>query len=148
VLGRVGPTRAAWPPDIRPAIARLVVASVRPTRPNADVIAVAADAARAHDAHLLVLGTIRPVPVDYTQVSQLPTLLPADAGAELFADIVELLWYRDVPWSVQVVMGHPARRINQLARRCELRTVVTGHSSRRREWWRKIGDQTRVVVTP
>lgn len=147
MIGRANPARVIWPRGTGTAPVRLVVAAVRPARPNPSVLTVAARAAQDQDAHLLVLGTIRPVLIDYTQMMEHEALPLEAAGAELFAEAVESLYAFELPWSVHVLVGHPARRITELAQHCELRTVVTGRSQRRRQWWRKLGDQPTVVVT-
>ena len=147
MTGRAQPIRVVGLRDVRKLPARVVVAAVRPERPNPAVVATAADAAQRHDAHLLVLGTMRHAYIDYSQLLHCEETLVEEAGAELFAHAVELLYDRALVWSSHVVLGHPARHINELGRRCDLRGVVTGSSTRRRHWWRKLNDHDAVVVT-
>lgn len=133
--------------DVRARPARLVIAAVRPGRPNPSVLETAVRLAQHHEAHLLVLATVRPVPIDYTHVMHPEMCHLAEAvAAELFADAAELLVREDVQWSACAFTGHPARHIRQLAKHADVRAVVAGDSRRRRPWWRRISGQP-VLVT-
>jgi nucleotide-binding universal stress UspA family protein len=124
--------------------ARLVVAAVRPFRPDVEVIRSAARLAADQDAELLVLAILRRPLIDCAQMVafEAPTL-DATRG-ELFANTVEMLLGHDVAWSVRVSFGAASREIADLARRSDVRAVVVGHRGRR---WRRVAGQFRVVST-
>src|SRR5207237_3805931 len=97
-----------------------------------------------HDAGLLLLSTLRPAVIDYSQVLPPDTLPLEVARGELFADTVELLYDLELAWSIQVCFGAAPREIVALARRTDVRAVVVGRSGRR---WRRIAHQFAVVAT-
>ena len=126
--------------ELPAALTPLVVAAVRPSRPNDAVIRAAAELADAWSAELVIVGRVEFFVADWGDVPYTESAVLESYEGALFAHCVELLHSWTVPWSVHVTSGNLAMLINdQSERRPRFGLVLgasrsTGRFARLRRW--------------
>ena len=108
------------------AVTPLVVAAVRPSRPNDAVIRAAAELADAWAAELVVVGRVEFYVADWGDLPYTESAVIESYEGALFAHCAELLQEWTVPWSVHVTSGNLAMLIKDQNERRPLFGIVLG----------------------
>jgi K+-sensing histidine kinase KdpD len=106
--------------------AALVVAAVRPSRPNSAVIRAAAELAAGCGADLLVMGMVEVFVSDWSDLPYTQSAVLESYESSLFMRCTELLAGTGVHWSVLVTSNNIVRTISELTARRRVVGLVLG----------------------
>jgi hypothetical protein len=142
-----------------PDLARrsMIVAAVRPHRPNTHVIAEAAAAARERDSDLLVMTSVPRIVINYPDTIGLQHVILSDVNGELFSTCVEVLYSHNQRWWSRAIWGDLSAAVARLAAHQCVTAIYLGparHLGRwrglfRRSQWRleaRLGRVAPVVI--
>jgi K+-sensing histidine kinase KdpD len=114
-------------------VTAVVVAAVRPSRPNHAVIRAAAELARACVADLLIVSTIRFYVADWSDVPYTENAVLDSYERTLFDRCAQVLGDDPVDWSVHVSSQSVSSTVNDLVSRRRVVGLVVG--SQRHGGW-------------